>query len=135
MNNGQLFSAVLQPNETIYSKAILFASFAGGVKDNEIARDPRAYLEKLFERMRVTKQPLISIYKKSTFGELKNSYAYLNVAVSSFHRVVDSFLRSSNNEQLHKLQQLQVEKHPDLLKLLREHEFIVLAFCEYRAEN
>ena len=85
--------------------------------------------------MRVTKQPLISIYKKSTFGELENSYAYLKVAVSSFHRVIDSFLRSSNNEQLHKLKQLEVEDDPDILKLLREHEFIVLAFCEYRAEN
>ena len=85
--------------------------------------------------MRVPKQPLIGVYKKSTFGELENSYAYLRVAVCSFHRVVDSFLRSSNNEQLHKLQQLQVEKHPDLLKLLREHEFIVLAFCELKASD
>ena len=135
MNNGQLFSDVLQPNETIYSKAILFASFACSVEDNEIARDPRAYLEKLFDRMRVSKKPLISIYRKSTFGELQNSYAYLKVAICSFHRVVDSFLRSSNNEQLHKLKQLEVEDDPDILKLIREHEFIVLAFCEYRAEN
>ena len=85
--------------------------------------------EKLYDRICISKKPLIGAYKKSAFGELHQAYAFLGVALCSFHRDVDIFLRSSNSEQLQKLQQIEAQNDLRIVNMLREHEYIVYAFC------
>lgn len=85
----------------------------------------------IFGRMRITKKPLLDIYLKSYYGELEQANNFLIGALGSYNKIVDSFLRDSSQKQLQALMDIDCREASSslLLNCLREHEYVVVAFC------